>query len=270
MSLINDALKKAQKSQTQQPATAAAPVAPISARMTGQPGVVMNFERILLLLVALVAVLVGATAVTVLLLRKDARPIVAQAANPAPILLVAASSPAPSRPIAAAPAPVRTSADRSAIAARPVIPTPARSSAPQAAEPVSAPLIAVAAVRPRASPVSLPPPAATAISVDLGASSAPAVANVEPTPPAAQPAPPSPTPPQDAKAEKRVRILSFIENAHVAGVRLAGDDSKVLMNEHVYRLNNLVSMELGLRLTGVAAAALTFVDENGVVYTKTF
>ena len=258
MSLINDALKKAQKSQTQQPATAAAPVAPISARMAGKPGVVMSFERMLLLVAVLAAVIVGAIAIAVVLLREDDRPVVAKAANPAHTLPVAASSPAP--------APVRTSA----IAARPVIPTPARSSAPQAAEPVSAPLIAVATVRPRASPVSLPPPAATAISVDLGASSAPAVANVAPTPPAAQPAPPSPTPPQDAKAEKRVRILSFIENAHVAGVRLAGDDSKVLMNEHVYRLNNLVSMELGLRLTGVAAAALTFVDENGVVYTKTF
>jgi hypothetical protein len=71
-------------------------------------------------------------------------------------------------------------------------------------------------------------------------------------------------------AEKRSRILSFIENAHIAGVRLAGGESKVLMNEHVYRVNSVVSMELGLRLTGVGAETLTFVDENGVVYTKTF
>jgi hypothetical protein len=35
-------------------------------------------------------------------------------------------------------------------------------------------------------------------------------------------------------------------------------------------VNNVVNVELGLRLTGVGATALTFVDENGIVYTKTF
>jgi hypothetical protein len=257
MSLINDALKKAQKSQTQQPATAAAPVAPISARMAGKPGVVMSFERMLLLVAVLAAVIVGAIAIAVVLLRKDDRPVVAKAANPAHTLPVAASSPAP--------APVRTSA----IAARPVVLPPPSPAAPQAPEPVSAPLITVATVH-QSAPISLPPPAAAAISVDPSASPAPVVANVGPTPPVAQPAPPVPTPPQDAAAEKRSRILSFIENAHIAGVRLAGGESKVLMNEHVYRVNSVVSMELGLRLTGVGAETLTFVDENGVVYTKTF
>jgi hypothetical protein len=132
-------------------------------------------------------------------------------------------------------------------------------------------MVTVAAVHPAAPPVSLPPPAAAAVSVNTGASPAPVVVNVEPTPPAVQAAPSAPPPPPpDPVAEKRSRILAFIDNAHIAGVRMAGGDSKVLMNEHVYRVNSVVSAELGLRLASVGADTLTFVDENGAVYTKTF
>lgn len=56
----------------------------------------------------------------------------------------------------------------------------------------------------------------------------------------------------------------------MTGVRAAGADSKVLMNDRVYHVNDMVDYELGLRLTSVTTSALTFVDENGLVYTKTF
>ena len=127
-----------------------------------------------------------------------------------------------------------------------------------------------ATARSSAPPVSLPPPAAPAVSVNPSASAETVAAEVAPAPPAAQPAPPVPTPPPDPAAEKKSRIFAFIESMHIAGVRLAGDDSKVLMNDHVYRVNSLVNMELGLRLAGVKGDVLTFVDENGAVYTKTF
>ena len=77
-------------------------------------------------------------------------------------------------------------------------------------------------------------------------------------------------PQQPAAPTRNIEILSFLENTRIAGVRIAGNDSKVLMNDHVYRVNSLVNIELGLRLTGIDATALTFVDENGIVYTKTF
>ena len=44
------------------------------------------------------------------------------------------------------------------------------------------------------------------------------------------------------------RVLAFIDGLHVTGVRAAGDDSKVLMNDRVYHL--------------------LFADENNKVYTK--
>jgi hypothetical protein len=80
-------------------------------------------------------------------------------------------------------------------------------------------------------------------------------------PPAAKPAPPA-VPPPDR------RILAFLDNLHVTGVRAAGDDSKVLMNDRVYRMNDMVERELGLRLTGVSTTVLTFADEKGKTYTK--
>ena len=40
------------------------------------------------------------------------------------------------------------------------------------------------------------------------------------------------------------------------------------MSGRVYRLNDIVDYELGLRLTGVGTTTLTFLDENGAVYTK--
>jgi hypothetical protein len=89
------------------------------------------------------------------------------------------------------------------------------------------------------------------------------VARSEPpaTNPAARSFPPA-GPHQDHK------ILALINSLHVTGVRVAGDDSKVLMNNRVYRVNDMIDYELGVKLTGVSTTALTFVDENGIVYAR--
>jgi hypothetical protein len=102
--------------------------------------------------------------------------------------------------------------------------------------------------------VSPPAPAGPAVAINFGPPPSPAHSDVESAPAATKP----------------VLIRILLENARVAGVRVAGDDSKVLMNDRVYRVNDVVSAELGLRLTGVGTSALTFVDEDGRVYTKTF
>jgi hypothetical protein len=93
----------------------------------------------------------------------------------------------------------------------------------------------------------------------------PSVAKTEPpaTRPAAKPLPP-------AAPQQNRKILVYIDGLRVTGVRAAGTDSKVLMNDRVYRVNDMVDYELGLRLTSVTTSALTFEDESGVVYTKTF
>jgi hypothetical protein len=65
-------------------------------------------------------------------------------------------------------------------------------------------------------------------------------------------------------------MITIIENLHVAGIRAAGEDSKVLMNDRVYRLNDIVDHELGIKLTVVTTKALTFEDDQGAVYTRNF
>ena len=65
-------------------------------------------------------------------------------------------------------------------------------------------------------------------------------------------------------------IYAFIDQLQVMGVRSSGTDSKVLMNDRVYRVNDFVNRELGLKLTKVNSDSLTFVDANGASYTKQF
>jgi hypothetical protein len=119
-----------------------------------------------------------------------------------------------------------------------------------------------------------PPPDTTGplVSVNTAgpAHAASAAAAEDAHPAAVHPAQPEAIPPLPAAPTKHATILSFLENARVAGVRVAGDDSRVLMNDHVYRVNDVVNAEVGLRLSGVGASALTFVDENGKVYTKNY
>lgn len=104
-----------------------------------------------------------------------------------------------------------------------------------------------------------PPPPAPAPTLAPKVEEAPARQVAAAAPPAA-PAPP----------RQNVKILTYLDNLRVTGIRAAGADSRVLMNDRVYRVNDMVDYELALRLTGVSTTTLTFVDDNGVVYTKTF
>ena len=65
-------------------------------------------------------------------------------------------------------------------------------------------------------------------------------------------------------------MISVIEHLRVGGIRVAGAESKVLMNDKVYRLNDTIDHELEIRLTGIEVKALTFDDVRGAVYTRNF
>jgi hypothetical protein len=54
------------------------------------------------------------------------------------------------------------------------------------------------------------------------------------------------------------------------GIRSSGTDSKVLMNDRVYRVNDYVDRILGVKLVSVSRDTLTFTDANGVTYVKNF
>ena len=54
------------------------------------------------------------------------------------------------------------------------------------------------------------------------------------------------------------------------GIRSSGNESRVLMNDRVYRVNDIVERSLSLRLTKVEADHLTFTDADGIPYVKYF
>lgn len=65
-------------------------------------------------------------------------------------------------------------------------------------------------------------------------------------------------------------MIGVIESFRVGGIRVSGADSKVLMNDRVYRLNDIVDHELGIRLTVIETRTLTFEDERGAVHVRNF
>jgi hypothetical protein len=96
-------------------------------------------------------------------------------------------------------------------------------------------------------------------------------------PPFAPPAPSAVTtpavtrPPTPSLAvERNPRIVAYVEALRVAGIRPSDTDPRVLMNDRVFRLNDVVDRNLGLRLTAVEAQRLVFTDEAGVDYEKRF
>lgn len=66
------------------------------------------------------------------------------------------------------------------------------------------------------------------------------------------------------------RMVNSCEALRVAGIRASATDSKVLMNDRVYRVGDIVDYELGIKLTAVTASSLTFVDATGATYTRNF
>ena len=72
----------------------------------------------------------------------------------------------------------------------------------------------------------------------------------------------------DAKPDERVH--AFVDSIRVMGIRSSGDESRVLMNDRVFRVNEIVDRGLDVRLTGVEPGTLTFTDANGVTYKKAF
>jgi hypothetical protein len=249
MSLINDALKKAQRMRTHEPA-AAQPRAEGGA--DAKPGRTSH-THLLIGVVAGAAVLVaGSVLATVYLLRQH---------EPASSPIVVAST--PSAAVAAAP----TSAP--AHAAPPTTMIPRETSRPAVVPTKEAPIVVV-----------LPPPSKAPASESRPTGPTPVATpgSTPAAPPAAIPETPAApsvgehpvAPPAPATARPDPRAQTWVDTVRVTGIRPSGADSKVLMNERVYRVNDVVERALGLRLTEVAADRLTFTDANGIVYTRNF
>ncbi|MBL9216243.1 MAG: hypothetical protein JNG83_12270 [Opitutaceae bacterium] len=234
MSLINEALKKAQKQRTGEsaplPSVGGVPAARIAKR--GKPAA---FHTVFIragIGAAIAVVLVVGGLVAYRLLQSPPAVATAPAANSAPAATPQAAAPAP------VPAPVAT-----------VTPPP------KAETPAPAPTAAAASFT-----VPAPAPAAPPAEVHPApkAAATPAVVFETPKLPAAPPPKMSP------------RAVAFIESLRIAGIRTSATDSKVLMNDRVFRIGNVVEHELGIKLTGISSSSLTFEDEQGAAYVRQF
>jgi hypothetical protein len=262
MSLINDALKKAQKMRMQDPAASAPSLSNGNSGPVAKRARPMS-ARWLAGIVAGAAVLVAASVlVTVFWLRTPGAALAPRPVAPPP----AVSESPPPMPAApptrrveplpapglttAAPAPIMVGAPPAAVAGT-VLVAPQAETHPTAVSPGA----------PASPPESAPPS-------PVGVANVPPVSDVHA--PAVTSAALRPAGPPAPAARPDPRVQAFVDALRVAGIRASGGDSKVLMNDRVFRVNDIVERMLGLRLTGVAADRLSFTDENGVVYTRNF
>lgn len=235
MSLINDALKKAQRQLTGDPFSAAPLPGGRASPLTGGPSAAASgAPRPALLLgggALLGLVLAGGA---FLLFRGGEEPPGAPAkSEPAPAATPAKAEPAPAGATAQEP-----EKHGPAPGPQPPVPRPADPKESLAQTPATASQPVLTAPLPNA-----PAPAASAAAA--------------PKSPAEAPRP-------------STRMVNAIEALRVAGIRAAGNDSKVLMNDRVYRIGDTVDYELGIKLTAATASSLTFVDPTGATYTRYF
>ncbi len=234
MSLINEALKKAQKLRTGEPIGTIAPMPGGSHQVTkhGEP---RSPQQLVLIATGAILLVVLSVVGTFWFVNRPAPP----KPTPKPIIAksVDSSSPSPAivPPAIKPPAVVDSLATKSAVT--PVALEPAAKPAPDVAP------LPVTIVPPPAA-VSTNPPPEQPVTERVETSSAP--------------------PPNDP------RVHAFVDAIKVGGIRSSGGDSRVLMNDRVFRVNDIVERNLGVRLTKVAPDSLTFTDSNGAVYVKNF
>jgi hypothetical protein len=234
MSLINDALKKAQRDRTGG-APANVPVPGGGSRPPVEVGRPAAFRLQILLLGggALLGLLIATGAL--FLSRRETPAAKPEAADSSAVAKTGTAAPTADNPASVAPPPASTASSS---------PAPATST-PPAPRPEE-PALAVVKTTPAAEPVvsTAPVPAASG-------------SGAAPKPSGEPPAPSS-------------RMVNACEALRVTGIRASGTDSKVLMNDRVYRVGDTVDYELGIKLTAATASSLTFTDPTGATYTRYF
>jgi hypothetical protein len=259
MSLINEALKKAQRLRAEQQGMPPMPGG-TSPGIVVKRGQAMPAQTLVLILAAAVVLIVLSAVLTGYFLNRTPAPTHAQehkAARTAVAPDPAAPSPVIVAPVITMPKPA--AAEPTPPATIPAAGTAGGDTAPTRVAPADRrPAPAAASSSPRQpEPVAKPTPVPAASATSLTGENKP---RETPPPATAAPAPP--------KADPRVQV--FVDSVRVAGIRFSGDDSKVLMNDRVYRVNDVVDFPLNVRLQKVAPDSLTFVDANGVTYVKNF
>lgn len=230
MSLINQALRKAQHQRTpSRPATAAdhasAPPSSYTAN-TSNPGLLIG-------LVAGIALLIGLVAgLTIVVLRKDPVPVAQQAILPAaPAVQTEPAAPIPpTAPITPPTQPL-------------VAPAPA---ATQAIDQDNPSVLNELRLARQAAETKAAADTAAAQKAEAAALAAAAKAAAKPS--------------QD--------IIKWLSQAKVSGVRLSGKGSKVILNNKAYSVGETVNFGLGLKVLIIQEKRILFIDANGKKYLK--
>ena len=276
MSLINEALKKAQRQRTLDNAPlASAPSGIAAAAVTTHERAATHRRTQAPIYFGLGLLVIGVVA-TALVMHYGiapkaepglalARATVAKQPAPAPAAPTAPPQPVPPPPLAEAPA----SEPAPMITFTPPAPAPTTS-----APTVSAPTVSAPKSTAKPAPTESAPPAAplppTPLAPVTKTENAPA-----PTPPKLVAAPPPPATPVSlvtgpTDAERSARIYAFLSTLRLTGVRGVNAQARVLMNEKVFRLNDVVDAALGLRITAVQPGRLIFTDPKGQTYEKQY
>ena len=90
------------------------------------------------------------------------------------------------------------------------------------------------------------------------------------TPPALPKPDPAPIRPEPVVPVANPLVESFLSTLRITGVRTSETDPKVIMNDRIFRLNDIVDRATGLRMTRVESSVLEFTDASGFKYTKLF
>lgn len=286
MSLINEALKKAQKQRTHEPLTAIPVSAPAGAP---PPRVAKRKEpmpaQTLVLIGTLCLALVVALGVGAWFVFKESSTQIAASHNHKKATAATHPAGASDGAVTATTAPSSASSAQAAATA-PGVSSPLASTTPTGS--ASSPAAATAA-HPNPTPAGAATVEGSALTT-AAHTATPATTTPSPATPAAAISTPqssvadATTSPAPAPTEiihitaadlKRAippnpQALAVVDTFKVSGIRASASDPKVLMNDRVFRLNDIVERTYGLRLTEVHADRLLFVDEAGAVYTKTF
>jgi cytoskeletal protein RodZ len=71
-----------------------------------------------------------------------------------------------------------------------------------------------------------------------------------------------------AAAKPSNDIIAWLEQAKLSGVKISATDSKVILNGRAYSVGEVVNRTLGLKLMVVQETRVLFVDNNGTKYMK--
>jgi hypothetical protein len=237
MSLINEALKKAQRQRAEEQANLAPPMPGGGSHRVRRSAPALSTQTILLLAGGGIALFVVAVVVTVLWINRPGPAKTGPAKSP---LAAVAETTVTAAPMIVLPGSLK--AAEPDLSAAP--PTSKFNPATSAQNPIQA--------APNPGPVTLnvaSPPASAALTAE-----------------------PVPVAPAGVRVTGKFQesIQTLVDALRVTGIRAAGNDSKVMINERVYKLNDIVDRPNSLRLTNVASDGLMFTTPDGVTYEKTF